>query len=242
MVPTMRTAIAAFALLALSAGSKPLFADGTNCTDDAILVFDASGSMASAGYNELETPRINFALDAMRRVIPEVTPYRRLGLIVYGPGPKDACSNIELRLPPRQNSALEILSELEHLSPDGDTPLSEAVMSAAEALDFREKPSVIVLVTDGEETCGGSPCSVGARLHAEGAATTVHVIGFKVRDRFFQWDSQDAAKSGDSAARCLAEETGGLYVSTETTQELIEALQKSLACPVLTEQRAPSVK
>lgn len=55
------------------------------CTEDAMLVFDASGSMASAGYNELETPRIFYAIEAARTVLPQVTPYRKLGLIVLRP-------------------------------------------------------------------------------------------------------------------------------------------------------------
>jgi Ca-activated chloride channel family protein len=136
-------------------------ANDTKCTDDAILVFDASGSMASVGYNELSSPRIAEALEAVRRVIPRVTAHRRIGLVTYGPGVKDACSNIELKVAPQFNSADAIISEIEALQPDGDTPLSQAVLDAAETLRFRERPAVVVLVTDGEETCGGGallPC------------------------------------------------------------------------------------
>jgi hypothetical protein len=32
-------------------------------------------------------------------------------------------------------------------------------------LDFRNKPGVIVVVTDGEETCGRSPCDLAKQLH-----------------------------------------------------------------------------
>ena len=211
-------------------------ADDTACTDDAILVFDASGSMSSVGYNELANPRIFEALEAVRTVLPQVAPYRRIGLIVYGPGPKDACSNIELKVMPELNNASRIMSELETIVPDGNTPLTQAVLDAAETLNFREKPAVVVLVTDGEETCGGAPCSLGATLHGEAAAITVHVIGFKVRDKFFQWESQaDGSGKGASESRCLADKTGGHYVTTETTEELVRALQKTLGCPVLSE-------
>ena len=210
--------------------------DDTTCTDDAILVFDGSGSMASAGYNELEIPRIVQALAAVRRVLPRVTPYRRIGLLVYGPGPRDACQNIDLRLAPAFNSHGRIIAELERLEPDGNTPLTQAVRDAAEALRYREKPAVVVLVTDGEETCGGTPCRLAASLLGEAAAVTVHVIGFKVRGRFFQWQSQSGGASrGQTASRCLADMTGGKYVSTETTEELVAALQKTLGCPVLSE-------
>ena len=35
------------------------------------------------------------------------------------------------------------------------------------------------------------------------------------------------------ATRCLPEQTGGLYITTETTDELIAALQKTLGCALL---------
>ena len=235
-----RFACASLAIIWIShaaqAQAQEVVEDDTTCTDDAMLVFDASGSMASAGYNELENPRIIEALDAVPHVLPRVTQYRRIGLVVYGPGPKDACQNIDLKLAPAYNSARRIISELERVAPDGNTPLTQAVRDAAEALRFREKPAVVVLVTDGEETCGGVPCRLAASLLGEAASVTVHVIGFKVRGRFFQWQSQSGGDSrGQTAARCLADMTGGKYVSTETTEELVAALQKTLGCPVLSE-------
>lgn len=47
------------------------------------------------------------------------------------------------------------------LTPAGKTPLTEAVSQAAKVLDFRVQPGLIVVLTDGEETCGGSPCNLG---------------------------------------------------------------------------------
>jgi len=48
-------------------------------------------------------------------------------------------------------------------------------------LDFRHKPGLIVIVTDGEETCGGSPYELGKQLHAEATRLTIHVISLRVR-------------------------------------------------------------
>ena len=215
--------------------------DGANarCTEDAMLVFDASGSMASTGYNELETPRMDQALEAVRRVLPEVAPLRRIGLMVYGPGPRDACRNIDLKMTPQSNAASKIISALETVTPDGNTPLTDAVSRAANVLNFKDKPGTVVLVTDGDETCGGAPCQVARRLTAEGASLTVHVIGFKVRGRFFQWRSQAGGEGARTAAKCLADISGGEYISTETTDELIAALRETLGCPLLTENRLP---
>lgn len=217
------------AMLALIPGLA--FAD---CTEDAMLVFDASGSMAEMGYNGLDAPRINDARNALRDVLPKVTPLRRIGLIVYGPGGGPGCSHVEMRLPPTQDAADRIIAEIDGLIPDGNTALTRAVRQAAEALEYRDRPGTIVLVTDGKETCGGATCQLASDLAAEAAQLTVHVIGFRVRGDFFNWEGGDANSEVGTiptVAQCLAEQTGGLYVSTETTQELVTALRKTLGCP-----------
>jgi Ca-activated chloride channel homolog len=233
--------VAVLVLTSLVAAAPSRAEDDTakaKCTDDAILVFDGSGSMASVGYNEMDNPRIEDARQAVREVLPRVAPYRRIGLVTYGPGPKDACSNIDLVIPPEYNTDRQIIAAVDGLVPDGDTPLTQAVQDAAEILNYREKPAVIVLVTDGDETCGGAPCRIAQQLMAEGVATVVHVIGFRVRDKFFAWQSQiKGARSGEVVSRCLAETTGGKFVATETTEELVAALQVTLGCPLVTERR-----
>ena len=52
------------------------------------------------------------------------------------------------------------MSAVNALVPAGKTPLTSAVEQAANVLDYRNKPGVIVVVTDGEETCGRSPCAL----------------------------------------------------------------------------------
>jgi hypothetical protein len=54
-------------------------------------------------------------------------------------------------------------------------------IQAADVLDFQEKPSLVVVLTEGDETCGGSPCDVGTELHAAAERLTVHVIGLRVK-------------------------------------------------------------
>lgn len=207
---------------------------GLDCTEDAMIVFDGSGSMSEMGFDTLDEPRIFEARRAVRRTIPQITPYRRVGLLVYGPGEGDSCSNIDLRFGPRVNAADPIVDAIEALQPDGMTPLSASVKAAAEALEYRTRPGVVVLVTDGKETCGGTPCRLGAQLAAEGADLIVHVIGFKVRGDFFSWDSPEQSGFAEgTVAECLATRTGGRYFPAETVDELAEALNSSLGCAVI---------
>ena len=198
-----------------------------------MIVFDASGSMTGMGFGETSVRRIEQVRRALAQVLPEVAPVRNLGLIVFGPGSRNACENIDLRLPPVPNSASRIMAEVDGVQPYGQTQLTSAVAAAAEALHFRKRPAVIVLLTDGEETCQGNPCTLGRELKKQGANVTVHVIRYMLRFA--------SEPSGGYYARCLSEATGGLFISTETTDELVEALRKTLACPLISSLPRPGV-
>ena len=213
--------------------SPPGIAEQETCAPDAMLVFDGSGSMAEMGFNYIDEPRIFEARRAVGQVLPEVDAFRRIGLIIYGPGGVDSCTGIDLRLAPAPRAAARILRDIEALSPGGDTALTEAVALAARQLDYRSRPGTIVLVTDGKETCGGAPCQLATELAREGAALTVHVIGFKVRGDRFSFDRDSDYAHSASVARCLAEQTGGHYHNTETAEELIDALRRTLGCQLL---------
>ncbi|MEM8577052.1 MAG: VWA domain-containing protein [Pseudomonadota bacterium] len=205
------------------------------CTEDAMLVFDASGSMAEMGFNGLDRPRIHEARAALHDVLPNVTPLRRLGLVVYGPGASEACSHVQLHLPPTPDAAAPILATIDGTEPDGNTALTEAVNRAIAAFEPPGAPGTVVVVTDGKETCGGATCTLAARLAAEAPDLTVHVIGFRVRGTFFGWEGTDTnpePEPVESVARCLADQTGGLYLGTESTDQLIAALNQTLGCPM----------
>lgn len=198
------------------------------CVEDAMIVFDASGSMSGNQKLGIATTitRIDEVRAALARVLPSVTTHRRVGLITYGPGPYNQC-NVRLNLKPMPNAADPIMQEVNRITPAGKTPLTAAVEQAAEILGFRNKPGVVVLVTDGEETCGRSPCAFGKMLSEVAPQFTVHVIAFRAGD--FTWMGAESALE----AKCLAERSNGFYVSAATQDELTRAFQDTLGCPVI---------
>lgn len=216
--------------LAIGIGLPPAIAQ-EGCTRDAMVVFDGSGSMAEMGFNLLDEPRIFDARRAVRQVMPQVAPVRRIGLVTYGFGRGDSCESVDLRFPPEADAADHLIVEVERKHPGGETPLTEAIAEAARVLDYKRKPGEIILVTDGKETCGGAPCQLAAEL-AQGADLTVHVIGFRVRGEHFSWPDQPKGTEVTPVARCLADRTGGLYVQAETLDDLIGALRTTLGCQV----------
>lgn len=218
------------------AATLPTTLSATGCARDAMLVFDGSASMDELSFDISRKTRIVDARTALRDALPDITPFRRVGLLTYGPGSSaDSCANIDLRFGPRADAAADIVDEIDGLQPKGLTALAASVRAAADALDHRNRSGIVVLVTDGNETCGGRPCALGTALAQEAADLTVHVIGFQVVVDFFSWDNPEQVDvgAGNTVAKCLADRTGGLYVSTETVGELADALRATLGCALI---------
>lgn len=203
------------------------------CMKDLMFVFDASGSMGTSDLTTKE-PHIARVKRALHRILPEIPRSRRMGLIIYGEGAYNQCDSIELKVRPQTNAASLIVSEVDKVQPAGRTPLTQSVKDAAEVLDYRSNPAVIVLLTDGEETCAGKPCEMADALKAKAADMTIHVIGYRHRDA--------AGLGAVFGARCLAEQTGGLYLAVESEDELADALRRTLTCQLAashTQQSTP---
>jgi Ca-activated chloride channel family protein len=88
---------------------------------------------------------------------------------------------------------------------------------------------VIVVLTDGEETCGRSPCDLAKQLHDSAYKLTVHVIGFRYDS--FSWTGTSSVMD----LMCVAKVNNGLYIKANNEEELVEALEKTLDCPMVSE-------
>ena len=189
------------------------------CRRDAMIVFDTSGSMQQRD-RQYQT-RLETARSALRNILPEITKDRRTGLIVFGA--LENCS-VELRLRLAHQAQSQISNQLDRLVPGAQTPIALAVEQGARELKGQ---GIVVVITDGEETCGGDPCAAGRQLKAQFPELTVHVIGYKL-----------GPKSTEPAL-CLAEGTGGKFISVKEPEELTAALREVLVCPKISLRRLP---
>jgi Ca-activated chloride channel family protein len=57
----------------------------------------------------------------------------------------------------------------------------------------------------------------------------VHVISFRFKNIY--WAGQQTVLD----TRCLAESNGGLYLSVDTEQDLVQAFEKTLGCPMMSQ-------
>ena len=99
----------------------------------------------------------------------------------------------------------------------GYTPITQVITKGVEDFpaDF-QGDKVIVLVSDGKETCEGDPCAMAQALAKKGMKLVIHTVGFGV---------DEAAKS---QLECVARATGGRYFPAESTAELIKVLSQAV--------------
>jgi len=179
-----------------------------------MLILDASGSM----WGQIEgKAKILIAREVIGELMTNWNPDLDLGLMAYGHRRKGDCSDIEPLIPVGKANPGAVAKTVQGINPKGKTPLSDAVRQGAEQLHYTEQPATVILVSDGIETCGADPCTVGAELAMNGEGFTVHVIGFDVKEE------------EQLGLKCLAERTGGLFLAAVNARELLDALTKVVA-------------
>jgi Ca-activated chloride channel family protein len=163
------------------------------------LILDSSGSTAAqdpSGGTKIDAARA--ALGSVVDALPESTV---LGVRAYGGTFEDkerGCGDTRLLVGMGPLDRAAAKSAFAGLKPLGFTPIATSLEKAA--ADFsREGARRILLISDGEETCGGNPCEVAKTLEASGIDLTVDTVGY----------AADAATKQQLA--CIAEATGGTY-------------------------------
>ncbi len=95
-----------------------------------------------------------------------------VGLRVYGAKKKGDCSDSELLVNFREKSLYEVENKIKKIGPLGMTPLSKSIRQAVDDLQGYPGPKKIVILTDGEDTCGGDPCETSKYLRKINDETT----------------------------------------------------------------------
>lgn len=155
---------------------------------EVVMVIDASGSMREplGGMSRLDAAKR--AADSMIRGLPADVD---VGLVDF-----TACGQVrrDKFYPAAQRGAL--IGEINGLSPKKGTPLAQAIQRAGRvASDSAD--SVLVIVSDGGDSCGGDPCAAARALKAQKPNITINVI-----------DLADTAQDRQTM-QCVASAGGG---------------------------------
>ncbi|AVX06107.1 hypothetical protein MXMO3_03604 (plasmid) [Maritalea myrionectae] len=181
----------------------------TQAGEDVIVVYDASGSMWGQidGVNKVEIAR-----DVMSDLVANWPDDTDLGLVAYGHRSKGDCGDIETVVAPGALDREAFMATVNGIQPKGKTPLAASVEHAAEALAYHENKATVVLISDGIENCEADPCALSTQLAQQGVDFKTHVVGF------------DLESEAHKELACIAENTGGIFVSAQDATELREAL------------------
>jgi hypothetical protein len=186
------------------------------------LILDASGSMNAAltgGGTRLEA-----AKTAIAAFVGKLDPNLRIGYRVYGhqsPTRERNCKDTELLVGFNTVGANRdaILGRTRGIRAQGYTPITYVITLAANDVAKEPGEHVVVLVSDGKETCEGDPCAAAKALAAADAKLVIHTIGFNV----------------DEAARfqlqCVAKAARGGYVDASGAADLGAKLGELVAKP-----------
>jgi Ca-activated chloride channel homolog len=140
------------------------------------IVYDASGSMWARIGDKERFLVLNKALDAFLEKVPDEVA---LALRVYGARQKGDCDDSELVVPFGTGNKEAIRAAVKKIRPLGKTPIQRSLLAAAEDLKGQEGTKIIVLVSDGKETCEGDPCDTARKL-SDTEKIQIDVVGFAI--------------------------------------------------------------
>ena len=176
-------------------------------------MLDLSGSMNLAlGAGT----RIATARQVLRDTLTRVPDDFNVGLRLYGhrfgSRQKETCTDSELVVPIGHLDRAQIARSIAAFRPRGETPLVYSVLQAGKDLQAAGGGS-IVLITDGEESCGGDFAAATAALKAAGVDLRLDIVGFTLTD----------AKATQPLA-AMAGATGGSFYTAKDGAALTRAL------------------
>lgn len=192
-------------------GLAPSLVCGNNKFPEMMFILDGSGSMWGKAGDEV---KISIARKVMTEIVPSLPPEVRLGLTAYGHNRKGDCNDIEVLLPPGSTDRQLLLDKVMGIKPKGKTPIEGSLRMVTGLIKEKEVETIIVLVSDGEETCDQDPCGAVQAMKQAGIRFILHVVGF------------DVSEEQEKQLSCLAKAGGGEYFTASDSAALLSALQQ----------------
>jgi len=183
------------------------------------VILDASGSMLQRIEGER---RIEIARDALTRLVGEIIPAGTpFAMRVFGHREADSCrTDLEIPLSALNRAAATGTIRGVQAMNLARTPIGASLRLVAQDLASATGPALVVLLTDGEETCDGDPMAAIAELRTAGREVRVNIIGFAIDEHQLREQFESWARAG-----------GGLYVEARNRPELQRAMALTVEVP-----------
>jgi len=180
------------------------------------IIFDASGSM----YKRVGgTPRIDIARQVLTDLVQTTLPDgATVALRVFGNREAQSCRT-DLEIPPGPLNRQAVIDVLNGIRPQdrSRTPLADSLLQVEQDLAEIDGTKLVVMLTDGEESCDGDPDAAIAQLREKGLDVRLNIVGFAIEDEALKKTFGRWAESG-----------GGGYFNAESGEELGAALRDAL--------------
>jgi Ca-activated chloride channel family protein len=179
-----------------------------------LFLLDGSGSMLAEWGPTL---KINVAKRFLAEFIDslKVDPDLELALRIYGHQyhrKYQRCDDSKLEIGFGKDNHNAMIQKLNQVEPQGTTPLAYSLQQAAS--DFPEDENarnIIIVITDGIESCDGDPCAVSLELQRKNIFLKPFIIGIGMEKNF------------DEQFGCM-----GQYYDAENISGFKSALKKSI--------------
>ena len=184
-----------------------------------LFLLDASGSMLEQWERPNQT-RWSVAKSILIKLVDSLGQNNKLelGLRVYGhrsPQEIKNCKDTWLEVPFKPRSHTLIIQKLNEIKPKGVTPITYSLEQAAN--DFPTSAgyrNIVILITDGIESCGGDLCAMSIAMQKKGVFLRPYIIGLGLQTE----------KSLECAGRYIDADTPGKF-----NDVLNEAIETSFA-------------
>jgi Ca-activated chloride channel family protein len=176
---------------------------------DLVVIVDGSGSMWGQVRGE---PKIAIARRVLGEVLGNVPNGANVGLVTYGHRRAADCKDVETVVPIGPIDHALMTKKLDALKPRGKTPIAAALGQVFDELAKRERPAIVILVSDGIESCKGDPCQTVRDAKDKGLKFVLDVIGFGLGD------------ADVSQLKCAAQAGSGLYFPAGDAGQFAAAL------------------
>ncbi len=152
-----------------------------NPTTRILFILDASNSMNSSWGTQtrIQAARevLNQELEALRNV-----PNTEIALRIYGHQTpfnnlEQDCNDTKLEVPFGINNLEQIKLKIKTVEAKGATPIARSLEAAAGDFPDTLARNIIILITDGLESCDNDPCIIAKKLKTKGVKVTPFVIG-----------------------------------------------------------------
>lgn len=147
-----------------------------------LFLLDASGSMLAKWEN---SDRMSVAKELLAHLVDSLERYDNVevALRVYGHQfgrERNDCKDTRLEVPFSKNSTDAIQKKLKEIIPRGNTPITYSLQQSAADFPDEKTRNVIILITDGLESCGGDPCAMSLALQKKRIFLRPFVIGIGI--------------------------------------------------------------